>query len=744
MSLSAAQWSQVEALFAAAVDLPEGLRGPKLDRAGLDPAVRTEVEALLGAADEGGDFLARPATVVSTDSLLAGARLGPWRVLRLIGRGGMGEVYEAERADGQFEQRAAIKLLWHDSASLLKRFQIERQILARLEHPGIARLLDGGVTPAGRPYAVMEYVEGESLTDWCRGRAASLDERLRLFLQVCEAVTDAHRNLVVHRDLKPMNILVDGGGRVRLLDFGIAKLIEPLDAPMPARALTPAGTRRAPCPAPGPGAATSPTLNPFTPEYAAPEQLAGEASTAATDIHALGMILFELLTGRRARPRGPERNSGELRVLDVPLASRAATDSKGAPVAPRFLRGDLDAIVSKCLRRHPGERYPSVEALRVDLERSRRGETVSARGAGRLYVLGRFVHRHRAAVFVAAGALVLLIGLIFGGNLVRDQDASTTLYRTSNPEVYSQYQLGHRFLARESQDGMRRAVDAFEKALQLEPTYAPALAGLALALTVRGRLGWRDAGWGNDGRRALEAAERAVAIAPGLAEAHATRGKVRSWIGWDWTGALADFDLAVRLRPGDALVQQEYSALLGSLGRLPEAILAARRATEMDRLRGHSWQLLAYWYGFDGHFELARAALDRALELNPDSELVSLTRFQLSLWEGAFQRGLDEAASARRPCLWCVAMAQHSLGQAAESQRALDALLKTSPTIASYRIAGIHAWRGERDRAFEWLDRAVAQRHPDLVFVKEDPTLRDLRGDRRFTALLERMHLPVD
>jgi len=742
MTLSAAQWSQVEALFADAVDLPRAARGPTLERAALDGPVLTELLALLAAADSGGDFLSRPVTVVSSgvDLLGTGTRLGPWRVLRLVGRGGMGEVYEAERADGQFEQRAAVKLLWQDSTPLLKRFQVERQILARLEHPGIARLLDGGVTAAGQPYAVMEYVEGKSLIDWCSTRASPLDERLRLFLQVCEVVAHAHKNLIVHRDLKPANILVDAFGRVRLLDFGIAKLLEPVEAQAPAGERTPADSRGVEVP---PSGGTTPTLTSFTPEYAAPEQLAGGAITAATDVHALGMLLFELLTGRRASAQSAGSNSRMLPLPAFPVASAAAAEETAAPVAVRLLRGDLDAIISKCLRTDPRKRYQSVEALRLDLERSKRGHTISARGAGRLYSYGRFAHRHRAALSVIAVAL-LFVGLVFRGNLLRNHDASNLLYRTSNPEVYSQYQLGHRFLARESRDGMRLAVVAFEKALQLDPEYAPALAGLALGLTVRGRLHWIEAGWGDDGRRALALAEKAVAIAPGLAEAHAARGKTRSWIAWDWAPALADYEAAMRLDPGNALVQQEYSALLGSLGRLPEAILAARRATELDRLRGHSWQLLAFWYCFDGRFDLARTALDRALELNPDSEIVPVTRFQVSLQEGVAERALDEAANARRPCLWCVAMAQHSLGRPVESQQALDALLKSSAAVTPYRIASVYAWRGERDRAFEWLGRAVAQRHPDLVFVKNDPVLRGLRGDPRFTALLQKMRLPLD
>jgi serine/threonine-protein kinase len=339
-----------------------------------------------------------------------------------------------------------------------------------------------------------------------------------------------------------------------------------------------------------------------------------------------------------------------------------------------------------------------------------------------------------------AGAVVAALRI----RVLPGQEPSTRPYRTPNPEVYNQYLLGHRFFARESKDGMRRAVEAFEKAVDLEPGYAPALAGLGLALTLQELFSWNAAGWGSQGQRALEAAEKAVAIAPDLAEARATRGKTRSWIAWDWAGALPDLELAVRLNPGDALVQQQYSALLASLGRRLEAILAGRRATELDPLRGNSWQLLSYWYAIDGQFGQARTALDRAGELNPDSEVVWLRRFQLSLWEGKPERALAELGAAHRNCQVCLAMAQHSLGHALESQRALDTLLASSSAAAPYQIAAAYAWRGEVDSAFAWLDRAVAMRHPDLVFVKVDPALKALHGDRRFQALLRRMNLPVD
>ena len=339
-----------------------------------------------------------------------------------------------------------------------------------------------------------------------------------------------------------------------------------------------------------------------------------------------------------------------------------------------------------------------------------------------------------AAAVVAALRVTLLPG----------QAPSSQAYRTGNPEAYNQYLIGHRFFARESRDGMRRAVAAFEKAVVLDPSYAPAQAGLALALVLEGSFDWTGRGWAERGQRAMAAADRAVALAPNLAEASATRGKVRSWVAWDWSGARADLERAVSLNPGDALVQQQYAALLASLGRLPEAIGAGRRATELDPLRGNAWQLLGYWYNLNGQFDLAGPALDRALELNPDSEVVWMRSFEARLWSGDPESALALLPGAHSSCLTCQAMAQHDLGHAAESQRALDALLAKVGDAAPYLIAEVHAWRGEHDLAFEWLERAAAKHDPDLVFAKVDLNLRGLRADPRWKAFLRTMNLPAD
>jgi eukaryotic-like serine/threonine-protein kinase len=392
------RWRRLETLFDEAVKQPLQNRVAFVERVtGGDAEMRVELLSLLTASDAASGFLEKPGeqrieegSAVAT--LSAGARVGAWRIVRLIGRGGMGEVYEAERADGQFEQRAAIKLAQPGSAALLERFNAERQILARLDHPGIARLLDGGLASDGRPYAVLEYVDGLTLTEYCRSRQSDLAERLSLFQQVCSIVAYAHRNLVVHRDLKPQNILVDSDGRVRLLDFGIAKLL----GQVPAAELTRA---------------------PMTPDYAAPEQLTGETVTTATDVFALGVLLFELLTGDRPwHNEGLPVASAVKRLLNepAPLPSRAADKLADAPNPARRLRGDLDAIVSKCLRKEPEHRYSSVESLRSDIERHLRHEPVLAREHARRYVLGRFLRRYRWPVVATAAIVASLAAGLMG------------------------------------------------------------------------------------------------------------------------------------------------------------------------------------------------------------------------------------------------------------------------------------------------------------------------------------------
>jgi eukaryotic-like serine/threonine-protein kinase len=390
------RWNRLEQLFAEAAALPKIARAAFLVRhCGDDAELRNEVEELLRSHDAPGvlDTAPHASDIRETaPSLVAGTCLGSWRIGKMIGRGGMGEVYAGTRADGAFEQRAALKLLRYEAAGEMERFHAERRILAKLEHPGIARLLDGGMAADGRPYTVMEYVEGQSLTDYCRARRCPLQERLALFAQVCDAVAYAHRNLVIHRDLKPANILVDAEGKVKLLDFGIAKLLDTTAVL---------------------GEADN-TVAPFTPDYAAPEQLNGQPVTTATDVYALGVLLFELLTGERPLQMSGLPSAHALKLLlerNPPPPSRIAQTRSDAPVPARLLAGDLDAIVAKCLRKEANHRYETVNGLKLDIEHHLHNEPVHARDGARLYVAGRLLRRYRWAV---AGTCVLILTLAVG------------------------------------------------------------------------------------------------------------------------------------------------------------------------------------------------------------------------------------------------------------------------------------------------------------------------------------------
>ncbi len=400
------RWQRVSAIFDEAVDVPDEMRTALLDRLCCgDAAVRMDVEALLAADaaairfDRGMDS-ARSSVAADWaanddgQSVRAGDRVGPWRLIEELGRGGMGVVWLAERADGQFEQRAALKLIKRgmDSEGVLARFLRERQILARLEHPHIARLLDGGIAADGRPYFAMEYVAGEPLLRYCTERGSKLEERISLFLDICAAVQFAHRQLVVHRDLKPSNVLIGADGSAKLLDFGIAKLL---------------GDEV------GSATRTSEVKDrPLTPAYASPEQLSGAPISTATDVYALGAILYELLTGQRPHDLGDAPTSDEIRRLlettAPPAPSKRATAD--APVPARRLRGDLDTIVLTALKREPERRYATVDALAADLRGYLEGRPIAARRDSVVYRTSKFVIRHRLAMAMVSLAAMGLLG----------------------------------------------------------------------------------------------------------------------------------------------------------------------------------------------------------------------------------------------------------------------------------------------------------------------------------------------
>jgi serine/threonine protein kinase len=396
------RFARVDALFNAALDLPAPERSGFLEQECTgDPELLIEVRAMVDADGDPGATIDRAmvagaeAWAVVTEEQAIGERLGPYRITGFLGRGGMGAVYRAVRDDAAFEKEVAIKLLrgGMDSRTVLRRFEQERQILARLEHPHIARLLDGGTGVNGVPFLVMEFVEdGVTVTQHCREAALDLNSRLHLFLDICSAVGYAHQNLIVHRDLKPGNILVDKSGSVKLLDFGIARVLNDTGD----QTVTVAGAQM------------------LTPEYASPEQVRGEPVTTATDVYSLGIILYELLTGRKAQEIGETSLAGIARAVceTTPMRPSQAAENTG-PIRGRELRGDLDNIILKSLHKDRDRRYASVEQFAGDIRAYLQGLPVKARPDSFRYRASKFLGRNRLPVILGAAAVLMLSASTF-------------------------------------------------------------------------------------------------------------------------------------------------------------------------------------------------------------------------------------------------------------------------------------------------------------------------------------------
>ncbi len=542
------QWEEVDRLLEQVLDLGAAERQAFLERACPDnpELVRTVLSlAQVSAAEEDEPMSPGPGVLHAAladgpgpppddPDALVGSNVGAYRLTAVLGAGGMGSVYLAERADEEFERTVAVKVLRRsvNTPEVAARFKLERQILASLNHPAIAQMVDGGVMDDGRPFLVMEFVEGERIDEYANERRLGVDDRIRLTLGVAEAVEHAHRHMVVHRDLKPSNILVREDGSVKLLDFGIAKLLDE----------------------PGGAAEATETRGRFlTPKYAAPEQLLGEPASTQTDVYSLAALLYELLTGVRPYAsgsggtmleqvvRGGEPTAPSAVLPGVEAADAAAPGTASLETARvsaimglsrsalrRRLSGDLDAILTRALRARPSERYASIEALREDLERHLAGHAVSARGDVLSYRVRKLAWRHRGAVAALSGAFLLASGSAIGlavqrGNLIdatalASQEAETArqtaafltgLFEGSDPTE----RLGDTLTARAL---LERGVERLDRELTGQPAVRAELLGVLG--TVHMNLGSHEEGMALR-RRAAELIRDSVPGQEGLARA---------------------------------------------------------------------------------------------------------------------------------------------------------------------------------------------------------------------------------
>jgi serine/threonine-protein kinase len=789
---------------------------------------------------------------------------GRYQLRRELARGGQGVVWVAW--DAHLGREVAFKQLLHATprapdgrlSGAEARFVREARITAQLDHPGIAPLYEVGLRADGSLYATQRLVRGRTLTV-ALAACGTWKERAQLlpaFLSVCQAVAFAHRRGVIHRDLKPDNVMVPDAGQGVVLDWGLGRTGEAAE------------------PVSGPGAGVTSMLDEAvdrtrdgallgTPAFMSPEQAAGDtlAVDARSDVWSLGVMLYQLLTGRR-----PFEGTSPEAVL------RAIATQPVAPVrslCPEVPVG-LARIAEQALQRDPAHRHPDAGALALALsgpvsaaspgrvERSGRALALLALGALVLTVAGAgWVAARRSAEGPGAPATSIAVLPFADLSPAHDQDAfsdgiaeeilealsrveglrvpgrassfyfkgkdveltevaarlgvthllegsvrraGTTLRisaevvrardgarvwsqrfdreltdvfavqeeiaravaealqvtllpgtrlapegtRTASPEAYTEYLLGRQLLHQFSVQSLRRSQEPFERALKLAPDYAPAWAGLAMALTLF------DEGSGapdavGSRRRALEAATRAVTLAPDLPDGYVARANLVSAGGWRWDQALADARRAVALNPRSPEAHRALGMNLAWRGRTADGVLELKAATELDPLSSWMWNGLGWLAIADGQYELAHHALQRALDISPDNSVAPGNLALALLLEGRPADALQVAASSRGEPdarLSYQAMAQHSLGHVAEARRLVEQLSRDFGASTPLTLAYVHAWCGDRTQAFAWIDRALAQTSGDLAYFKMDPRFRSLRGDPRHAAVLRQLKLP--
>jgi len=753
-------WDQVREVVDAVLELPPSERGPYLDRTCPEPNLRRHVESLIHSFENTLDFLDDPAGTILGGGLCApdemkdsatGRRVGAYLLSDKLGEGGMGAVYRAARADEQYEKEVAIKLVkaGYTSELTLRRFRAERQILAKLDHPNIARLFDGGVTEDGTPYFVMELVKGEPIDEYCDSRRLNINGRLQLFCRVCAAVQYAHQNLVVHRDLKPGNILVTPEDVPKLLDFGIARILNPETAPSmvePTRTM----------------------LRMMTPEYASPEQVKGEAITTASDVYSLGVVLYVLLTGRHpyllpTRSQQALMNAicekDPLKPSSIVLQNVASQEveqrrgiTPGARKLVRRLAGDLDTIVLTALRKEPADRYSSAGDLAADIRRFLVDEPIAARRPTVAYRLQKFTHRHKALV----AALVAVLGVLLAGIVTstweaararnaqhlalaeRDRanrvtDFMTGMFKVSDPGE----RLGNTLTAREVLDKAAHDIDTgLEKdpELQARMMHVMGVAYLNLGLYSRAQSLFE---------RSLQLASSSI----GTENLETLRTKQKlAWTLYQ-QGRLSDAELQQRRlleierrvlgpeHPDTVGVMGDLASTLTDEGHLPEAEQMQRDVLEIQkRIIGPeafytlvSSDNLASILAHEGRFAEAEKLEQQTLEIQrrvfgPEN----LTTIHYMMNDAEIKGYMGEDKEAERLTLQLLELERRVLGPD-----------RPETAETTYSLATLKAKAGQIDEALALLRHAIDHGllPREALAMGNDPYLKALHNDPRFVAL---------
>lgn len=785
-------WQKIDEIFPLVADLPADERTARLvELCEGDDDLRLEITAMLAFEEKAAGFIETPVIMPSSLSdafsggermngdnpytlEFAGRQIGAYRVVRKLGSGGMGAVYLAERADGEFRKQAAIKLVKRgaDTAFNLLRFRHERQILASLEHPNIARLLDGGTTDDGSPFFVMEYVEGKPLFEYCAAENSDLRGRLQLFRQILAAVAYAHERGVVHRDIKPGNILVARDGSVRLLDFGIAKILDP--------DLIPDSVGQ-----------TETLLRQMTPEYASPEQICGEEITAASDVYSLGVVLYELLTGERPYKFTSRAPHEIARVICEESPSsfvlRPSPEIYQTKDEGQRTKDDLNFIVLKSLQKKSSERYTSVNDFDRDIaalldglpvEKTRTTDDFAVPSAtANIKLPGKFKTRTAMAGVAALIFLALVVAAAnFGTGVFQNTDtpsdsaaaipqtverAESKMPLSADAVANELYQAGKQQLAARTPDDINRAIEFFSEAAERDPNFAAAFSGLADAHILLAFSGLADGNILQNGRngksaaayrQAEEYAVKALALEPDLAEARTSLAMARFVNTGDLAAAEKHFLRAIEINPQLATAHHWYALILNQSRRPDDALREMEIAARLEPASAAIQSGLANLLLQAKRYDEAIIYYDRAIAVDNTFVAAYYWKSLVEQFQGKYDAALDTYRKARiysgddeNEPLWILMNAQaHAVaGRRDESLAVLNRYFqgaehRKNPTALAHEVALVYNLLGDGEKTFEWLKKIEIVDATQAKFNAEDPRFSNLQSDPRYVELTKK------